>query len=90
MAPKIIQTQREFKFIGRMETQTLSYSYGRERRLLELANICHGLRRLDRSFRGFKEICDIMRRFPCFNRLFYNDQGGSYSEGLGYIYFPWF
>jgi hypothetical protein len=56
MAPKIIQTQRESSFRGRMETQRLSDSDGRERRLPELTDKCHGLRRLDRSFRGFEEI----------------------------------
>jgi hypothetical protein len=56
MALKIIQTKRESSFKGRMETQILSDSDGRERHLQELIDKCHGLRRLDRSFRGFEEI----------------------------------
>jgi hypothetical protein len=56
MSPKIIQTKRDSSFRGRMETQILSNLDGRERSLLELTDKCHGLRRIDRSFRDFKEI----------------------------------
>jgi hypothetical protein len=56
MASKIIYTQRESSFRGRMETQILSYSNGKERHLSELTDRCHGLIRLDQSFRGFEEI----------------------------------
>jgi hypothetical protein len=56
MAPKIINTQRESSFRGRMETQRLSYSYGRERHLMKLIDSFHGLRRLDQSFKYFEEM----------------------------------
>jgi hypothetical protein len=56
MALKIIKTHRESSFKGRMETQRISDSDGRERRILELTNECHELRRIDRSFRRFEEI----------------------------------
>jgi hypothetical protein len=52
----IIQNQRESSFRGKMETQRLSDSYGRQRHLSELIDRCHGLRRIDQSFGGFEEI----------------------------------
>jgi hypothetical protein len=56
MALKIIQTHRESNFIGRIETQILSDSDGREKHLPGLTKRCHGLRRIYQSFRGFEEI----------------------------------
>jgi hypothetical protein len=47
MATKIIQTQRESSFRGRMETQRFSDSDERERRLSKLIDRCHELGRLD-------------------------------------------